>query len=215
MVKNRVPKTALYTKPVYAKDKGVSITKAKVVERDANGEILQVTFKIDNRPFTTNPSMAEKLRRQALTIANKNMRKYGTKVYNKKGEVEKIKVNKKVREIIKQKTAIPTAMYNRQKRSIFIDNILRKSGITMNDTMKMYIQGNKDLEDLLNKVMEKLKQLDYDEFNEFYRANEQDFIDFSNFYEDIKKKGELGEYKNGLKKNLNTLLENLESWFAS
>ena len=215
MVKNRVPKTALYTKPVYVKDKGVAISKAKVVDRDFNGDILTVSIKIDNKLYIVTPSMAEKMRRQALIIANKNLRNYGTKVYNKKGELETIKVNKKVRNIIRQKTEKGGSIYNYTKNTIFIDNILRKSGITINDTMLKYIKGNSELESVFNKVIKNLKKMNNEEFDKFYSAYKEEFKDFSNFYKQIQEQGEVGNLENGLMDNLNTLLENLESWFAS
>lgn len=215
MVKNRVPKTALFTKPVYVKDKGVAISKAKVVDRDFNGDILTVSIKIDNKLYIVTPSMAEKMRRQALIIANKNLRNYGTKVYNKKGELETIKVNKKVRNIIRQKTEKGGSIYNYTKNTIFIDNILRKSGITINDTMLKYIKGNSELESVFNKVIKNLKKMNNEEFDKFYSAYKEEFKDFSNFYKQIQEQGEVGNLENGLMDNLNTLLENLESWFAS
>ena len=215
MVKNRVPKTALYTKPVYVKDKGVAISKAKVVDRDFNGDILTVSIKIDNKLYIVTPSMAEKMRRQALIIANKNLRNYGTKVYNKKGELETIKVNKKVRNIIRQKTEKGGSIYNYTKNTIFIDNILRKSGITINDTMLKYIKGNSELESVFNKVIKNLKKMNNEEFDKFYSAYKEEFKDFSNFYKQIQEQGEVGNLENGLMDNLNTLLENLESWLAS
>ena len=215
MVKNRVPKIALYTKPVYVKDKGVAISKAKVVDRDFNGDILTVSIKIDGKLYIVTPSMAEKMRRQALTIANKNIRKYGTKVYNEKGELETIKVNKKVRNIIRQKTEKGGSIYNYTKNTIFIDNILRKSGITISDTMLKYIKGNSELESVFNKVIKNLKKMNNEEFDNFYSVYKEEFKDFSNFYKLIQEKGEIGNLESGLMDNLNTLLENLESWFAS
>ena len=198
-------KSALFTKPVYIKDRGINISKAKILEVDGFGKITMARVTIGDKDYVGTPTMLRELRKEALREANKVRRQV------KSGKITK----KEGRAIMKREVVSNPHLYDKSRQNLFIDNLLKKSGINMTDTLSKYIKGKPELMDNLNFIRDNLRKLTKDELNDFYKVYRQDFKDFSDYYKRIKEMAEVGYMEEFLDDNLKTLKDNLEAYLST
>ena len=195
-------KSALFTKPVYIKDRGINISKAKVLEVDGFGKITMARVTIGDKDYVGTPTMLRELRKEALREANKVRR-----------QISSGKITKKEGKSILRKNAFNNPqLYDKARQNMFIDNLLKKSGVNMTDTLSKYIKGKPELMDNLKFIRDNLRKLTRDEFEDFYKVYRQDFKDFSDYYRTVLAKAELGDMEVIVGENLKILKDNLEAY---
>ena len=168
-------KSALFTKPVYIKDRGINISKAKVLEVDGFGKITMARVTIGDKDYVGTPTMLRELRKEALREANKVRRQV------KSGKITK----KEGRAIMKREVIRNPNLYDKSRQNLFIDNLLKKSGINMTDRLAEYVKGRPELTKDLTYIRDNLRKLTRDEFDDFYKVYAQDFKDFSDYYRTV------------------------------
>ena len=195
-------KSALFTKPVYIKDRGINISKAKVLEVDGFGKITMARVTIGDKDYVGTPTMLRELRKEALREANKVRRQISS------GKITK----KEGRAIMKREVVSNPHLYDKSRQNLFIDNLLKKSGINMTDRLAEYVKGRPELTKDLAYIRDNLRKLTKDEFDDFYKVYAQDFKDFSDYYRTVLAKAELGDMEVIVGENLKTLKDNLEAY---
>ena len=198
-------KSALFTKPVYIKDRGINISKAKVLEVDGFGKITMARVTIGDKDYVGTPTMLRELRKEALREANKVRRQISS------GKITK----KEGKSILRKDVFNNPQLYDKAKQNMFIDNLLKKSGVNMTDTLYKYIKGKPELMDNLKFIRDNLRKLTRDEFDDFYKVYAQDFKDFSDYYRTVLAKAELGDMEVIVGENLKTLKDNLEAYLST
>lgn len=199
----KVPKTALFTKEVKVSQKGVSISKAHVSEINPATGQMYVDITINGSKFhNVTIQMAENLRKEALRTATNVQRQV------KKGNITKMEA----KQTIKTKLTTDGGVYGMAKRNIFIDNLLKKSGINMTDTLTKYIKGRPDLVNKLREVTAGLKGMTKNDFETFYQINSDSIKDFTDYYRRIQSAGDVTKYEELLERNLDTLLDNIREY---
>ena len=198
-------KSALFTKPVYIKDRGINISKAKVLEVDGFGKITMARVTIGDKDYVGTPTMLRELRKEALREANKVRRQI------KSGKITK----KEGRAIMKREVIRNPHLYDKSRQNLFIDNLLKKSGINMTDRLAEYVKGRPELTKDLTYIRDNLRKLTKDEFDDFYKVYAQDFKDFSDYYRTVLAKAELGDMEVIVGENLRTLRSNLEAYMET
>ena len=198
-------KSALFTKPVYIKDRGINISKAKVLEVDGFGKITMARVTIGDKDYVGTPTMLRELRKEALREANKVRR-----------QISSGKITKKEGKSILRKNAFNNPqLYDKARQNMFIDNLLKKSGVNMTDTLSKYIKGKPEMMNNLKFIRDNLRKLTKDELNDFYKVYRPDFKDFSDYYKRIKEMAEVGYMEEFLDDNLKTLKDNLEAYLST
>ena len=195
-------KSALFTKPVYIKDRGINISKAKVLEVDGFGKITMARVTIGDKDYVGTPNMLREIRKEALREANKVRRQISS------GKITK----KEGRAIMKREVVSNPHLYDKSRQNLFIDNLLKKSGINMTDRLAEYVKGRPELTKDLTYIRDNLRKLTKDEFDDFYKVYAQDFKDFSDYYRTVLAKAELGDMEVIVGENLKTLKDNLEAY---
>ena len=142
------------------------------------------------------------IRKEALREANKVRRQISS------GKITK----KEGRAIMKREVISNPHLYDKSRQNLFIDNLLKKSGVNMTDTLSKYIKGKPELMDNLKFIRDNLRKLTKDEFDDFYKVYAQDFKDFSDYYRTVLAKAELGDMEVIVGENLKTLKDNLEAY---
>ena len=198
-------KSALFTKPVYIKDRGINISKAKVLEVDGFGKITMARVTIGDKDYVGTPNMLRELRKEALREANKVRRQISS------GKITK----KEGRAIMKREVVSNPHLYDKSRQNLFIDNLLKKSGINMTDRLAEYVKGRPELTKDLTYIRDNLRKLTKDEFDDFYKVYAQDFKDFSDYYRTVLAKAELGDMEVIVGENLRTLRSNLEAYMET
>ena len=194
-------KSALFTKPVYIKDRGINISKAKVLEVDGFGKITMARVTIGDKDYVGTPTMLRELRKEALREANKVRRQV------KSGKITK----KEGRVIMKREVIRNPHLYDKSKQNLFIDNLLKN----MTDRLAEYVKGRPELTKDLTYIRDNLRKLTRDEFDDFYKVYAQDFKDFSDYYRTVLAKAELGDMEVIVGENLRTLRSNLEAYMET
>ena len=198
-------KSALFTKPVYIKDRGVNISKAKVLETDGFGRITLARVTIGDKDYVGTPNMLREIRKEALREANKVRRQISS------GKITK----KEGKSILRKDVFNNPQLYDKAKQNMFIDNLLKKSGVNMTDTLSKYIKGNPDMVNDLNFIRDNLRKLTKEELDNFYKVYKQDFKDFSEYYKTIREMAEVGYMEEFVGDNLKTLRGNLEAYLET
>ena len=198
-------KSALFTKPVYIKDRGINISKAKILEVDGFGKITMARMTIGDKDYVGTPNMLREIRKEALREANNVRRQI------KSGKITK----KEGKSILRKDVFNNPQLYNKAKQNMFIDNLLKKSGVSMTDTLSKYIEGKPEMMDNLKFIRDNLRKLTKDELNAFYKAYRPDFKDFSDYYRTVLAKAELGDMEVIVGENLKTLKDNLEAYLST
>lgn len=199
----KVPKTALFTKEVKVSQKGVSISKAHISGINPITGELYVDIKINGVLHRQKSiQMAENLRKEALRTAT-NINKKVTK-----GEITKYQAKQQ----IKTKLSTDGGVYGMAKRNIFIDNLLKKSGVNMTDSLTKYLKGRPDLINKLKSVTTGLKGMSKNDFESFYAMFSDSIKDFTDFYRRIQASGDVTQYEEMLEYNLDTLLDNIREF---
>ena len=183
-------------------DRGINISKTKVLEVDGFGKITMARVTIGDKHYVGTPTMLRELRKEALREANKVRRQISS------GKITK----KEGRAIMKREVVSNPQLYDKAKQNMFIDNLLKKSGVNMTDTLYKYIKGKPELMDNLKFIRDNLRKLTKDEFDDFYKVYAQDFKDFSDYYRKVLAKAELGDMEVIVGENLKTLKDNLEAY---
>ena len=195
-------KSALFTKPVYIKDRGINISKAKVLETDGFGRITMARVTIGDKDYVGTPNMLREIRKEALREANKVRRQISS------GKITK----KEGKSILRKDVFNNPQLYDKAKQNMFIDNLLKKSGVNMTDTLSKYIKGKPEMMDDLKFIRDNLRKLTKEELDNFYKVYRQDFKDFSDYYKRIKEMAEVGYMEELVGDNLKTLKDNLEAY---
>ena len=198
-------KSALFTKPVYIKDRGINISKAKVLETDGFGRITMARITIGDKDYVGTPNMLREIRKEALREANKVRRQV------KSGKITK----KEGKSILRKDVFNNPQLYDKAKQNMFIDNLLKKSGVNMTDTLSKYIKGNPEMVNDLNFIRDNLRKLTKEELDNFYKVYKQDFKDFSDYYKRIREMAEVGYMEEFVGDNLKTLRGNLEAYLET
>ena len=198
-------KSALFTKPVYIKDRGINISKAKVLEVDGFGKITMARVTIGDKDYVGTPTMLRELRKEALREANKVRRQISS------GKITK----KEGKSILRKDVFNNPQLYDKAKQNMFIDNLLKKSGVNMTDTLSKYIKGNPEMVNDLNFIRDNLRKLTKEELDNFYKVYRQDFKDFSDYYKRIREMAEVGYMEEFVGDNLKTLRGNLEAYLET
>lgn len=206
MVKIKVKdKSALFIKPVYIKDRGINISKAKVLETDGFGRITLARVTIGDKDYVGTPNMLREIRKEALREANKVRRQISS------GKITK----KEGKSILRKDVFNNPQLYDKAKQNMFIDNLLKKSGVNMTDTLSKYIKGNPEMVNDLNFIRDNLRKLTKEELDNFYKVYRQDFKDFSDYYKRIREMAEVGYMEEFVGDNLKTLRGNLEAYLET
>ena len=198
-------KSALFTKPVYIKDRGINISKAKVLEVDGFGKITMARVTIGDKDYVGTPTMLRELRKEALREANKVRRQISSGIITKK----------EGKSILRKDVFNNPQLYDKAKQNMFIDNLLKKSGVNMTDTLSKYIKGNPEMVNDLNFIRDNLRKLSKEELDNFYKVYRQDFKDFSDYYKRIREMAEVGYMEEFVGDNLKTLRGNLEAYLET